>query len=92
MVVSRDMFQPVWKGYFPEELHVGHVTNGVHLPTWASSTIKSIYINHFKDTFFSDQSNTDIWSKIHDVADEERKLRMILKKIGRLYMNLEKDG
>ena len=79
--VSRGMFQPIWKGYFPEELHVGHVTNGVHLPTWASSTIKSIYINHFKDTFFSDQSNLDIWSKIYDVPDEEIwKLRMILKK------------
>ena len=79
--VSRDMFQPVWKGYFPEELHVGHVTNGVHLPTWASSTIKSLFINHFNDSFYSDQSNTDIWSKIYDVADEEVwKLRMILKK------------
>ena len=79
--VSRDMFQPVWKGYFAEELHVGHVTNGVHLPTWASSTIKSLFINHFKDTFLSDQSNTDIWSKINDVADEEVwKLRIILKK------------
>ncbi len=79
--VSRSMFQPVWKGYFPEELHVGHVTNGIHLPTWSSSTIKSIFNNHFSDTFYSDQSNLDIWSKIHDVADEEVwKLRMILKK------------
>ena len=26
------MFAPIWKGYFPEENHVGHVTNGVHLP------------------------------------------------------------
>lgn len=23
------MFAPVWKGYFPDELHVGYVTNGV---------------------------------------------------------------
>ncbi len=35
--VSQKMFQPVWKGYFPEELHVGYVTNGVHLPSWATS-------------------------------------------------------
>lgn len=79
--VSRNMFQPVWKGYFPKELHVGHVTNGVHLPSWASSTMKSIYINHFDDSFYSDQSNTDIWNKIYDVSDEEVwKLRLILKK------------
>ena len=79
--VSRDMFQPVWKGYFPQELHVGHVTNGVHLPTWASSTIKSLYYNHFDDKFITDQSNTDIWEKVYDIDDEEIwSLRMILKK------------
>ena len=92
--VSRKMFQPVWKGYFAKELHVGHVTNGVHLPTWASSTVKSIYNDNFADTFIKDQSNLDIWSKIHDVADEEIwKMRMVLK--GRLieYIRTEfKEG
>ena len=35
--VSKKMFAPVWPGYFPEELHVDYVTNGVHMPTWAAS-------------------------------------------------------
>lgn len=79
--VSREMFQPIWKGYFPEELHVGHVTNGVHLPTWATSSSKSLYFNHFDKSFYDDQSNINIWSKINDVPDEEVwKLRMLLKK------------
>lgn len=30
--VSQKMFAPIWKGYFPEENHVGYVTNGVHFP------------------------------------------------------------
>ena len=34
--VSQNMFQPIWKGYSPDELHVSYVTNGVHLPTWAA--------------------------------------------------------
>ena len=79
--VSQSMFQPIWKGYFPEELHVGYVTNGVHLPTWASSTMKSIYLNHFDDNFLKDQSNEDIWRKIYEVDDEEIwSQRMLLKK------------
>jgi len=78
---SQKMFQPVWKGYFPEELHVGHVTNGIHLPTWASSTIKSLYFNHFDENFINDQSNIDIWNKVYDIDDEEIwSLRRILKK------------
>lgn len=35
------MFAPIWKGYFPEENHVGYVTNGVHLPTWCAAEWKS---------------------------------------------------
>ena len=42
--VSQEMFQPIWKGYFPEEMHVKYVTNGVHLPTWTSSEWKAVYI------------------------------------------------
>ena len=92
--VSRKMFQPVWKGYFPKELHVGHVTNGVHLPTWASSTMKSMYNNYFEDTFFKDQSNLDIWSKVHDIPDEEIwKMRMVLKERLVEYIHTEfKEG
>ena len=92
--VSRNMFQPVWKGYFPEELHVGHVTNGVHLPTWASSTVKTIYSTYFDDTFIKDQANLDIWSKIQDVPDEEIwKSRMVLKERLVEYIHTEfKEG
>lgn len=92
--VSRKMFQPVWKGYFPKELHVGHVTNGVHLPTWASSTVKAIYNDNFDETFINDQSNLDIWNKIHDVADEDIwKMRMVLKERLVEYIRTEfKEG
>src|SRR5690606_24636499 len=69
--VSREMFQPVWKGYFPEELHVGHVTNGVHLPTWSAASTKALFEKHFVSSFYGDQSNRKIWEKIYDVSDEE---------------------
>ena len=35
--VSKKMFAPIWRGYYPEESHVGYVTNGVHFPTWAAA-------------------------------------------------------
>ena len=79
--VSQEMFQPVWKGYFPQELHVGYVTNGVHLPTWATSSVKAFYEQNFDPSFYQDQSNQDIWKKIYDIPDEQIwDLRMHLKK------------
>ena len=69
--VSQKMFQPVWKGYFPEELHVSYVTNGIHLPTWATSSVKDLYEKHFGENFFHDQSNSEIWNRIYNVNDDE---------------------
>ena len=69
--VSQSMFAGIWKGYFPEENHVGYVTNGVHFPTWCSSDWKRFYTNHFDKNFINDQSNATIWEEIYNVPDEE---------------------
>ena len=69
--VSQEMFNPIWKGYFPEELHVSYVTNGVHMPTWAASEWKAVYEKYFDKDFYQDQSNLKIWNKINAVPNEE---------------------
>lgn len=69
--VSQKMFAPIWKGYFPDELHVSWVTNGVHMPTWATSEWKQFYAKNFDKNFFKDQSNKEIWSAIQQVPDED---------------------
>ena len=78
--VSQEMFSSIWKGYFPEENHVGYVTNGVHFPTWSATEWKNLYAAHFDENFWFDQSNPKIWEAIYDVPDEEIwKTRMTLK-------------
>ncbi|HMA40268.1 MAG TPA: alpha-glucan family phosphorylase [Gemmatimonadales bacterium] len=34
--VSRGLWAALWPGRDPEQVPIGHVTNGVHLPTWMS--------------------------------------------------------
>ncbi len=78
--VSQEMFSSIWKGYFPEESHVGYVTNGVHFPTWSSTEWKQLYDKYFNENFFYDQSNEKIWEAIYNVPDEEIwKTRMVMK-------------
>ena len=69
--VSQQMFSSIWKGYFPEENHVGYVTNGVHFPTWSATEWKQLYAAHFDESFWYDQSNPKIWEAIYNVPDEE---------------------
>ena len=68
--VSRKMFAPLWKGYFPEELHVGYVTNGVHMPTWAASEWKNLYKRTFPAGWWNDQSNPEMWAAYNELPDE----------------------
>lgn len=78
--VSKKMFSGIWKGYSWEESHVGYVTNGVHMPTWAASEWKEFYAEKLGKEMFEHQSNPEYWSKIFDVDDEEIwNLRMTMK-------------
>lgn len=67
--VSREMFADLYKGYYPDESHVGYVTNGVHMPTWTAKAWQMIYKKEFGLGFYEDQSNSDWWHKIYKVPD-----------------------
>ncbi len=69
--VSREMFQPLWPGYFAEENHVGYVTNGVHLPTWSNPLWQRLFHETFGDNFIDNQSDEKVWEKIYQVPDEK---------------------
>ncbi len=69
--VSQEMFAPMWQGFFPEELHVGYVTNGVHLPTWAGDQWQDLYQEVFGEDFIQRQSDEELWSKIQGVSNDK---------------------
>ncbi|MCF8364194.1 MAG: alpha-glucan family phosphorylase [Bacteroidales bacterium] len=69
--VSQEMFAPLYEGYFPEELHIGYVTNGVHLPTWASKPWKLLYKKVFGEDYKWHQLDFAMWQKMQNVNDSE---------------------
>jgi len=89
--VSQKMFANIWAGYYPEENHVGYVTNGVHFPTWvATGWLKNIYEKYLDPELLSDQSNEERWKGIYDCPDEVLwKERMVMKK--KLFFYIEKQ-
>ena len=79
--VSQRMFAPIWKGYYPEESHVGYVTNGVHFPSWTATEWRKVYAKYFDKNYIYDQSNESLWHAIYNVPDAEIwETRMALKK------------
>ncbi len=78
--VSKKMFAGVWKGYDWKESHVGYVTNGVHMPTWAASEWKAFYAEKLGSEVFMHQDDVNAWKGIFSVPDEEIwKMRITMK-------------
>ena len=69
--VSQEMFNEMWKGYAADELHLGYVTNGVHVPTWISEAWLDLYQTEIDEDFLSKQDDRKMWKKFEKIADSK---------------------
>ncbi len=79
--VSQKMFNELYPDYNYAESHIGYVTNCIHFPTWVAREWLDLYTAHFGDEFWKDQTNHQIWGKIHEVPGTKiMEIRRLLKK------------
>jgi starch phosphorylase len=69
--VSRAM----WTGLYPDKsedaVPIGHITNGVHVPTWLAPQMFRLYDRHFGPGWHAHSSDARIWEGIDNVSDGE---------------------
>lgn len=68
--VSRKMFSEMYHGYFPGELHIGHITNGVHYYTWTARNWQRLYERTLGGDFEKDMVNPEHWKNIINAPDK----------------------
>ena len=72
-VVSRRLFQPLFPRWPEHEVPVGHVTNGIHVPTWDSAAADTLWTNacgcecwrgtmHGVEENFTCLTDADVWA------------------------------
>ena len=65
-VVTRRMWKGLWPDKREEEAPIGHITNGVHVPTWMAPQIKSLFERSMPG--WSEESiDPTIWSEVYDI-------------------------
>lgn len=69
--VTKEMFNKMWPGYYPEELHIGYVTNGVHYQTWAAEVWKTAIDKYFDVNSSELLHDISVWEKIYEISDKE---------------------
>jgi starch phosphorylase len=61
----------MWKGIFPGEAEdavpIGHITNGVHVPTWLAPQMYRLYDRHLGTGWHEHSSEPRIWEGIENV-------------------------
>ncbi len=45
-VVSRKMWKPLWPNLPEEKVPIGHITNGVHVPSWMAWQMNTLFERH----------------------------------------------
>jgi starch phosphorylase len=69
--VSRAM----WKGLYPgtpeNAIPIGHITNGVHVPTWLAPQMFRLYDRHLGADWHKHSGESHIWERIENVDDAE---------------------
>lgn len=66
--VSNNLFREIWRDYFPDELPIGYVTNGVHYDTWTALGWKLLHRKYLGENYLRDPS---LWQKIDSIPDLE---------------------
>jgi glycogen phosphorylase/synthase len=79
--VTKQMFSELWDGYYPDELFINYVTNGVHYQTWTNKRWQKLYAKEFDKECFANLSDARFWKNIYKVPDENIwKIRQALRK------------
>ncbi len=69
--VSRKMWSHLWPWRVEEEIPIGHITNGVHIPSWLAHQMQQIYDRHFPSDWERRMGEPNVWQKIYDVDNGE---------------------
>jgi starch phosphorylase len=78
--LTKEMWQVLWRDKSREQIPVLSVTNGVHLPSWQAPEIAELIEKHAGSELLQNQENTEFWSCIDKVPDEELwQVRQLLK-------------
>ncbi len=69
--VSRAMWQSLYPGRTEDAIPIGHITNGVHVPSWLAPQMCRLYDRHLGVGWQQRSGTSQTWEEIENVDDGE---------------------
>jgi glycogen phosphorylase len=70
-VVSRRMWRSLWPWRSEEEIPIGHITNGVHVPTWLAAQMRVLYDRTLPEKWYLKTGQASVWRGIDNLTPGE---------------------
>jgi starch phosphorylase len=69
--VTRDMWQSIWPGTAHDQLPINFITNGVHVPTWMSAEMGTLFEKHLGPDWLDRHDDPETADRVLSIPDEE---------------------
>jgi starch phosphorylase len=69
--ISRRMWAHLWPWRVEEEIPIGHITNGVHVPSWLAWQMQQLYDRYFPADWARRMGEPEVWQELHRVDPGE---------------------
>jgi glycogen phosphorylase len=69
--VSREMWTVLYPGKIEDDVPIGHVTNGVHVPSWLAPQMSRLYDRHLGPGWQQLSGEAQTWDGIENIDDGE---------------------
>jgi starch phosphorylase len=69
--VTRRLWQSLWPELPQDDVPIGHVTNGVHVPTWIDPKMQLLFNKYLSPDWLKDHDNPALWALIDEIPNEE---------------------
>jgi starch phosphorylase len=70
-VVSREMFQGLWRNLPEDEVPITAITNGVHALSCVANSTQELYDRYLGPTWSSAPADHQLWERVEAIPDEE---------------------
>ncbi|MEW6657670.1 MAG: alpha-glucan family phosphorylase [Thermodesulfobacteriota bacterium] len=69
--VARRMWQPLWPDLAVDQVPIGHITNGVHVPTWIDPKIELRCVECMGPFWLAEHDDPGAWGDVEDIPEGE---------------------
>jgi starch phosphorylase len=69
--VAREMWHELWPDEPAESVPIGHVTNGVHVPTWIGAPMRSLLDTTIGADWLTATDDPAVWADVERISDEQ---------------------